>query len=723
METKALINQKVLLEHLATRMTKDLEMVDRVMLVEDEIIVAMDMQQRIESLGYEVVAHATSGEEAIRLANATQPNLILMDVKIRGTMDGIRTAAKIREYQDVPVIYVTAFADDTTIKRASQTEAFGYLIKPFEDRELRSTIEIALFKHKMERKLRESEERYALAARAANDGIWDWNLGTGEIYFSPRWKSLLGLPEDENLSLPQDWFERVHPDDINRLNQAMAEHLEGIRPTMECEYRILHQDGAYRWMLCRGLALFDNHNQPYRFAGSQSDITIRKQIEGELTHRALHDELTGLPNRALFLDRLAVVFEHARLINDISAAVLFLDIDHFKLINDSLGHVNGDDLLKAFALRLKHCLRNGDTVARFGGDEFAVLVDRIENKEEAILISERIRVELQKPFTIQGLELFTSASIGIAYLTANYQSVEDLMRDADVAMYHAKYNGRARYEVFETHMYERSINRLQIEAEIRRGINQNEFVMYYQPVYQLPGLELVSFEALLRWRHPRRGLLLPGEFIRVAEESGLIIPIGEWILNTACKQAQAWQEQTRASIKVAVNLSALQFDDQHFAQTVRSALINSGLDSSLLELELTESVAMRDLDKTLKILEELQRMGVSISIDDFGSGYSSLDHIRFLPTNTLKIDRSFIKEIRQEDSAIVDAIITMAHQLQLKVIAEGVETENQLNILKRIHCDQVQGFYLGKGIPPEVITETILPRKDTWRKYSSDEVS
>ncbi len=678
------------------------------MLVEDEMIVALDLQQRLRSLGYEAAAHATSAEEAIRAAGEVQPDLILMDIKIRGAMDGIQAAAIIRETRDVPVIYVTAFADEETIKRASLTQAYGYLIKPFEDRELRSSIEIALYKHAMERKLRESEERYALAARAANDGIWDWDLRSGEIYFSPRWKALLGLPEDQQLSSPRQWFERVHPEDIERLNQAVASQVEGQLPTLECEYRILHHDGAYRWMLCRGQALCDRDGRPYRIAGSQADITARKRVEEQLVHRALHDDLTGLPNRALFLDRLAMVFEHTRRQEDRPAAVLFLDIDHFKLVNDSLGHVNGDDLLKAFALRIKECLRAEDTVARFGGDEFAILVDHIQEGAEATHIADRIRVELQKPFSIQGLEIFTSASIGIAFLTSDYQSVDDLMRDVDVAMYQAKYNGRARYEVFETRMHEHTINRLHMEGEIRRGMNLNEFVLHYQPIYTLPGLELAGFEALVRWQHPRRGLMYPADFIRVAEESGLIAPLGEWILQAACRQAKTWQEIAGIPLKMAVNLSAVQFQDERLVHAVRSALEESGIDPCLLELELTESAAMRDMDLTLKILGEFQEMGISISIDDFGSGYSSLDHIRHLPANTLKIDRSFIKEIRQDDSAIVGAIITMAHRLKLSVIAEGVETENQLEILSSIGCDQVQGYYLGKALPPESILESVL---------------
>jgi diguanylate cyclase (GGDEF)-like protein/PAS domain S-box-containing protein len=683
------------------------------MLVEDEMIVAMDVQQRLETLGYTVVAHATSGKEAVRLAQQTDPNLILMDIKIRGILDGIETAARIRESQDIPIIYVTAFSDEATLKRARLTEAFGYLIKPFEDRELRSTIEIALYKHKMEQKLRESEERYALAARAANDGIWDWNLNSGEVYYSPRWKSLLGLREELDITSPHYWLERVHFEDIERLNQALSDHLEGITPTLECEYRVMHQDGAYRWMHCRGIALFDAQKKPYRLAGSQTDITTRKEIQEQLIHRALHDELTGLPNRTLFVDRLAMAYEKSRRSAEKSAAVLFLDIDHFKVVNDSLGHVHGDDLLIAFAHRLMLCVRTGDTVARFGGDEFAILVDRINQEEDVTEIADRICIELQKPFSILGMELFTSASIGIVYLSSSYQSIDDLMRDVDVAMYHAKRNGRARFEVFEVHMNDRLINRIQLEAEIRRGLHLNQFMLHYQPVYTLKTLELAGFEALIRWQHPVHSMLLPGEFIHAAEESGLIIPLGELAIRTACKQAQAWQKFSGKRLKMAVNLSATQFNDPNLIRVVRSSLDESGFDPSQLELELTESVAMHDPEKTVPILAELQKMGVSISIDDFGCGYSSLDHIRYLPADTLKIDRSFIKEINHEDSAIVAAIITMAHQLHLKVVAEGVETENHLSILSRIHCDLVQGFFMGKGVPPETAWDLITGDKKT----------
>jgi diguanylate cyclase (GGDEF)-like protein/PAS domain S-box-containing protein len=683
-------------------------MVDRIMLVEDEVIVAMDVQQRLEKLGYEVVAHATSGEEALRFAEKTNPDLILMDIKIRGEMDGIETASHIRKSQDIPIIYVTAFSGDETIKRARETEAFGYLIKPFDDRELRSSIEVAIYKHRIEKKLRESEERYALAARASNDGNWDWDLLNGQVYYSPRWKAILGLEEDLEIYSPEDWFSRVHADDIERLKLAISNHLEGFTPTLECEYRILHEDGFCVWTICRGLALFDKNGKPYRLAGSHADITKRKEYEKQLTLRALHDELTGLPNRALFMDRLRMVFEQARRSEERTAAVLFLDVDHFKVINDSMGHVSGDELLKAFARRLEQCLRTGDTVARFGGDEFAILADNIQRDEDAIQIAERINIILKKPFLLDGLEFFVSASIGIVFVTSHYKFIEDLMRDVDAAMYHAKFSGRARYKVFDVSMHERMVDRLRLESEIRRGLDNKEFILHYQPIYSIEPQNLIGFEALIRWQHPVRGLQLPQDFIQMAEESGMIIPMGEWVVRVACKQAQAWQKMTGKALKMAVNISAVQFNDENLVKVIRSALDESGLEPSLLELELTETTAMKDINKTADILKEIQKMGVLISIDDFGSGYSSLDHLKNFVTNSLKIDKTFIQEIEKDDSAIVTAIITMAHQMKLKVVAEGVETQEQLMTLSQNDCDMAQGFFLGKVLDPDTISDSLL---------------
>jgi len=685
----------------------------RIMLVEDENIIAMDVRQRLETLGYQVVAQVTSGSDAIRTAIETRPDLILMDIKIHGPMDGIETAIQIRAVQDIPIIYLTAFADENTLKRARQTEAFGYLLKPFEDRELHSAVEIALYKHMMEKKLRASEERYALATQAANDGIWDWDLTTNEIFYTSRWRDMLGLNAEDSRDSPDEWLSRVYPDDRERLNAAIDAHLQRLTPTLECEYRIMHQDGGFRWMLCRGLALFGALSKPYRMAGSQSDITLRKRLEEQLIHKAMHDELTGLPNRALFMDRLNIVLEQIKGHRDGGTSVMFLDIDHFKVINDSLGHAKGDALLVAFSQRLDKCLRPGDTVSRFGGDEFAILIDGIDLIDEVKKIADRISLSLKKPFLLDERELFATASIGVVFTDSGNQSAEDILRDADIAMYHSKNNGRSRYEIFRPEMREHTLKRLQQEGEIRRALSNREFILHYQPVFVSDSRQMVGFEALIRWQHPTRGLLAPVEFMDVAEQSGLIIQIGEWVLRTACAQARAWNNAVGKPLKMAINLSPSQLNDKNLVALVKATLEESGLPAHCLEVELTESTALQNIEHTIEILQALQQMGVSIAVDDFGKGYSSLDYIKNLPSNTLKIDRSFITDLSKSGSesevAIVSAMVTMAHQLHLKVTAEGVETEEQLRLLTQMNCDQIQGYYMSKPVPVQEI-ELLLER-------------
>jgi diguanylate cyclase (GGDEF)-like protein/PAS domain S-box-containing protein len=561
-------------------------------------------------------------------------------------------------------------------------------------------------KEKTETALRESEERYSLASRGANDGIWDWDLRTDKIHYSTRWKAMLGCTDDDIGNSPQDWFKRVHPDDIERLKSEIAAHLDGITPHFENEHRLSMKDQVtYRWFLARGLAVRDAGRKAHRMAGSLTDITGRKTIEERLRYDSLHDPLTNLANRAYFITQIKRAIEHAKRRRECQAAVLFMDLDRFKIVNDSLGHVSGDQLLVAIAQRLSSCLRSEDTLARFGGDEFAILIETINGIGGAIQVANRIQERLSLPFKLKGHDVFMTASIGIALVTGNYNQPEELMRDADTAMYRAKGGGRARYEIFDYEMHANNLALLQLEADLRQAIERQELQLYYQPIVSLLNGEITNVEALIRWQHPDRGLVSPGEFIWLAEETGLILPIGEWILKTACDQLVILHHAGFPHLTVNVNITARQIQDRKFPDMIRRVLRESGLDGRALELEIPESTAMADLAQTAQALREIKGMGVGISIDDFGTGYSSLGYLKRFPINTIKIDRSFVQDsvIDADDAAITTAIIAMGHILGMSVVAEGVETQDQLDLLHGQHCDAIQGFLFIRPVPIAIL--------------------
>ncbi len=429
-------------------------------------------------------------------------------------------------------------------------------------------------------------------------------------------------------------------------------------------------------------------------------------------HAAFHDALTGLPNRALLTDHLKLSIERAKLHKDHLFAVLFLDLDRFKNINDSLGHVAGDQLLINIARRLEDCLRPTDTVARLGGDEFAILLDGLEAYDHAIGVAERAQRELMRPFNLNGHEVYTTASIGITLSTIEYDHPESVLRDADTAMYRAKENGKARYELFDKVMHARAVARLQLENDLRRAIERNEFHVYYQPIVSLDTDRLAGFEALVRWEHPERGIISPAEFIASAEETGLIVELGQWVLREACRQMHEWQWQNPAhgQMIVSVNLSAKQFTQPDLLGQIKRTLHETGLDPRCLKLEITESIVMENAETASTMLMHLRELGVHLSIDDFGTGYSSLSYLHRFPVNTLKIDRSFISRMGagDENTEIVRTIITLASNLGMKVIAEGVETQAQLAQLKKMGCDYGQGYLFSRPMSAEVASLLIL---------------
>ncbi len=560
-----------------------------------------------------------------------------------------------------------------------------------------------------EEKLRESEARYALAARAANDGLWDWNLRTDSIYYSPRWKSMLGIEESAVIDTPEVWFHRVHPDDRARLQADLDTHLDGHSSQFESEYRMMHRDGSYRWMLSRAIVVRDESGRPVRIAGSQTDVTGRKQAERQLLYDALHDPLTGLPNRSYFMGQLDRATKEAARQEGRMFGILFLDIDRFKLVNDSLGHMVGDQLLVAIAGRLKLCLRPGDTIARLGGDEFAILVENLTDVKDATHIAERIQSELALPFRAADQEDFTSASIGITLNSSGRGSSEDLLRNADTAMYRAKAQGRARYELFDQVMHTRAVEFLRMESALRRALERDEFLVHYQPIVSLESGAISRVEALIRWQHPERGLVAPGEFVPLAEETGLIISITAWLLRKTCAQVKVWQEAGLPNIRLAVNISPRQLKQEDLFETVSQALFEANLSPEYLDLELTESALMESTEDTIRPLVELHAKGVQVSLDDFGTGYSSLMYLRRFPISNLKIDASFVHGITTDpgDAAIASGLIALAHSLDLRVTAEGVETPEQLEYLRHRHCDEVQGHFISPPLDAAACTELL----------------
>jgi diguanylate cyclase (GGDEF)-like protein/PAS domain S-box-containing protein len=676
-----------------------------ILVVEDESIVALDIQDSLQSLGYEVPATVASGEQAIAQAGVLRPDLVLMDIQLQGQMDGVEAADQIRQRFGIPVVYLTANADHPTVQRAKVTEPFGYVIKPFEERELHTAIEVALYKHKAEQTLKESEERYRLLVELSPEAIV---VQSDEriVYANPAAANLFGATGGENLrGLAVADF--VHPD--HRRNfRAHERHLQGSQQSDLKAEKFVRLDGEVRDVEVV-MASVTYGGKPATQILTR-DITERRRAEEQLLHDAFHDSLTGLPNRALFLDHLNLAVNHSRRRRGSLFAVLFIDLDRFKVINDSLGHMVGDELLVAIARRLEICLRDGDTIARLGGDEFTILLDGITDYGDAQRVAERIQEVLEQPFSLAGRELFVTASVGIKYSGGGDEQPEELLRDADTAMYCAKALGKAQYQVFDARMHMQALTLLEIESDLRRAIDREEFEVNYQPIVSLESGRICGFEALVRWRHPVRGLILPSEFIPVAEETGLILQIDRWVLKQACLQMRGWQEALPVTrqMKISVNLSCKQFMQPAVVGQVLETLRETGLDPGSLKLEITESVMMEKGDYAMSVLEQLSQAGIELSLDDFGTGYSSLSYIHRFPVTTLKIDQSFIKRIGSEQNGeIVRAVIALARNLGLEVVAEGIETVMQFDQLKALGCEQGQGYYFSQPIGGESATELL----------------
>jgi diguanylate cyclase (GGDEF)-like protein/PAS domain S-box-containing protein len=568
-----------------------------------------------------------------------------------------------------------------------------------------------------EQALRDSEARYALAAQGANDGLWDWDLRSNRIFLSTRWKTMLGYGESAVGDDPEEWFQRIHPEDADQVRAQVAGHLAGASESFESEHRIRHDDGGYRWVLSRGLAVRDDQNRPIRMAGSQTDITERKRAQDRLVHGALHDTLTGLPNRALLIDRLDRAVQRARRPRGAAYGMLQIDLDRFKVINDSLGYRHGDELLIAIARRLEPCLKPGDTLARLGGDEFAILIDDMTAPTEATALADRLREALAPPFQIMGRDIFANASIGIAIGPATYERADEVLRDADLAMYRAKAAGGARVEVFDATMHTHAVQQLHMETDLRRAVERGEMLLFYQPIVSLETGRIIGFETLIRWNHPERGMIAPDEFVPLAEETGLIVQLGEWVLGEACRQMWDWQSRfvLDPPLELSVNLSVRQFSQLTLVKNVCESLARSGLDPRHLKLEITETALMENAERAAAMLTELKRNNIRLSLDDFGTGYSSLGYLQKLPIDTIKIDKSFINNMaRNKDNLeIVRTIAQLAHGLGMDVVAEGVETNEQLAQLRALGCKAGQGYLFSRPLS-RGDAEALLKSAPVW---------
>ncbi len=567
-----------------------------------------------------------------------------------------------------------------------------------------TTCEDITDRRRAEEALRISEERYALAVRGTNDGLWDWDLRTGRVYFSPRWKAMVGATEEDVADTPEEWFARLHPEDAARVRAKLDAHLEGRTTRFEDEHRLLHRDGTYRWFLSRGFAARTADGTPYRMAGAQTDTNDRRS----------YDALTGLANRALFIERVTEALGRARRNSRAFFAVLFVDLDHFKSVNDIHGHAAGDLVLIEAARRLEMCVRPGDTVARLGGDEFAVLVARMEDAEDATRVAQRITQELRTPIAMGAGSASAGASIGIALSHSGYETAAELLRDADAAMYRAKADGRGRWEVFDQAMRERVAARLRLQDDLRRAAGSGEFRVHYHPIVDLPSGALGGFEASLRWR----GLIIPVDVLSMAEEADWIVRIGAWLLREACLQAGGWHRRFLdvPGLRVSVNVAGVQFQRVEFVREMSELLLESGLPPRALTLEVTEATVLAESETAQANFKGLEALGIGVVLDRFGSGDASLRALRRYALHAVKLDSSMVATLDGDAAAasLVPGLVHLASALGLPVGARGIETVGQADALRAVGCAFGQGVLFSEALDAAE-AEALLAAPPPWR--------
>lgn len=691
-----------------------------VLVVDDDEIVRMLARETLEQAGF-AVEEVESGDEALDAFARFLPDIVLLDVMLP-VKDGFAVCAEIREYpggDDTQIMMMTGLDDIESIRRSYDVGGTDFITKPINWVILGYRIRYMLRASLAVYNLRQNDTRFTTVQRIAHIGSWEWNILKDELYCSEELFRILtvdALGFDANY---KTFIDTVHPLDRELVSTAINEAMYDRKP-YNIDHRILLPDGTERIVHAEAEVSWDDEGKPIWMAGIIQDVTERKRAEEQIYNLAYFDSLTGLPNRLLFKEHLGHALAHSIRTKRL-AAILFLDLDRFKHINDTLGHGIGDKLLQSVAECLVVCVRKCDTigrgggsdlassVSRLGGDEFTVLLTDIETVQDAARVAVRIINAVSQPFNLDGHEVIITTSIGISLYPDDGKDVVTLIKNADTAMYHAKDQGRNNFQFYNQSMNSTAYERLVLENHLRKALEREEFILHYQPQFDMATGRIIGVEALVRWRHPDLGMVSPALFIPLAEETGLIIQIDEWVLRTACAQNKAWQESGLPPITMAVNLSGQNFIRKNLLETIALIIGETGLDPRRLELELTESVLMKNAREAALTLRALKDMGLHISIDDFGTGYSSLSYLKKFPLDTLKIDQSFVREITSDSdsAAITRAIIAMAHSLKLSVVAEGVETEAQLEFLRENGCNALQGFLFSRPLPADEIFQFI----------------
>lgn len=677
------------------------------LLVDDDPVTRMLMKQSLRKFDLEI-HEAGNGEEAIVQFNRYKPDMTLLDVSMPG-MDGFECCERLRQLprgQECAIVMVTSLDDVEDIERAFQAGATDFMTKPLKWPLFNHRIKYILKANHTLQELSLNKNKLAKAQSIAHLVYWEWDYQADAIDCSNDMFDMLGLPRDQKLTLRRA-IKVIHTADRARFLQAVEQAVRQKKP-YDIEYRVLRPDGQLLFVNERTDINYD-YGQ-WRIVGTLHDITARKQSEQEITYYAYYDTLTDLPNRRLFIEQLDTTITSAKR-HKSRFTLMFLDLDRFKHINDTYGHHVGDELLCQASARIRECVRESDLVAkvdidadnrvaRLAGDEFTVLLDDVEKVEQIAEIANRLVEAFTAPFLIGEAPLYVTVSIGITVFPNDGHNVQTLLQHADVAMYHAKESGRNNYQFFSESMNNYLKLRQEMEQDLRRALADQQFELFFQPQYHAQSQAIVGFEALLRWHHPVKGMLSPDSFVDIAESTGLIMSIGDWVLLEACRQVRSWQQQFGCAYRVAINLSAMQFNQKYLPERVKQALEQTALPAETLELEITETAMLRDIAETIPLLFSLKKTGVRLAIDDFGTGYSSMSYLKNFPIDTLKIDRSFVEEIvfNRKDAAIAQTIIQLAENLQLSTIAEGVETEAQAKLLRRMRCEEFQGFYFSRPV-------------------------